>query len=870
MTPTRTHASGAWRDRIAPRALLVFLAVATVSLAISHVLMVSQTRAMAGHSRAVIQAAQELISIARDAESNQRGYLASGDHGFIDDYHRSRGRIPAAEQALSQLVADDPPQRTRAAAIRGLVERRLDLIDRRVQLSQQGRRDQSQWLQTGEGRRTMDQLRGAIADLIAAEESGLEVRSRQMDQVDLAVFMVGVSISALAIIGLAVMMANLQHANRRLQHEIGARETAQAARLEAAALHQALFDTTGDRLYVIDVAPDGRFILAEVNPAYEAAVGASKAELRGMDVADLASPAQREAVIRHLRAVTLAEGSVFRRDHVDLPGGERIWESVLTPVRNAQGVVERIVGSSRDVTEREQAQDQLRRVQRMEVVGHLTGGIAHDFNNLLQVIRGNLELLSAQVGEGPGAARVRNALHASERAAQLTRQLLAFARRQPLEPKVVNLGRLVSDMTELLRRTLGEQVAVETLVADGLWNSLADPAQIESSILNLALNARDAMPNGGRLKIELGNAVLGEADARRYTDIEPGQYVQIAVSDTGHGMDRETLRRVFEPFFTTKAEEKGTGLGLSMVYGFVKQSNGHVLIFSEIGVGTTVKIFLPRARLDVAEDAPPPEAARDGDSRVILVVEDDDLVRASVVGMLRDLGYICIHASDGAAALEMLKGGARVDLLFTDVIMPGPVKCRELARQAQALRPGLPVLYTSGYSEDVIVHEGRLDDGIQLLSKPYARETLAAKVQSLLQAARPVVLVVEDDHLVRMATVDMVEAAGYAAVQAADAKAALAVLNTDQPIDLLFTDVGLPGMRGTELAVMARQVRPTLKVVFASGYGDLEDGELVPGADTLRKPYEQDQLAETLARMLLRSPPPIPRVQTSTAVGSNS
>jgi CheY-like chemotaxis protein/nitrogen-specific signal transduction histidine kinase len=508
-------------------------------------------------------------------------------------------------------------------------------------------------------------------------------------------------------------------------------------------------------------------------------------------------------------------------------------------------VVDRIIGSSRDVTEREEAQDRSRRAQRMEAVGHLTGGVAHDFNNLLQVIRGNLELAASQIEDREEAAqRVRNALRGADRAGQLTRQLLAFARRQPLEPKVINLGRLVTDMAEMLRRTLGEGVEVETVAAGGLWNTMADPAQVESAILNLAINARDAMPAGGRLTIEITNAVLDSGALLNDPDIEPGQYVLLAVSDTGHGMSGETVSKVFEPFFTTKGEEKGTGLGLSMVYGFVKQSHGHIQIYSEVDQGTTLKIYLPRSRQAAPAVELAPVGSLRGRSEVILVVEDDDLVRASSVGMLRDLGYTCLHASDGASALAILEQGTRVDLLFTDVVMPGPVKSRDLAAHAKRLIPGLPVLFTSGYTDNAIVHHGRLDPGVQLISKPYAREELARKMRGLLKGREPVVLVVEDDALVRLSAVDMVGALGFRAVQAADAEAALDILRGPERIDVLFTDVGLPGMRGPELARAAAALRPGLKVVFASGYGE-SDPDL-EGVVQLGKPYEQDQLAQVL------------------------
>ena len=832
---------------VAPAILLVFLAGLAVLSSVSHLYSVRQSRQWLLHSYQVMQATQTSFSLIQDVESGQRGYLFKGDPQYLDSYDASLAKLPAAAANLSRLVADNPEQSARAARLNALIARRAEVAARRVNLARQGRLAEAQVLQHGEGHNAMMLVRTSVADMMRDENAVLAQRIERADRTDLIGLVVGLLLSALSILGLGLMMISMLQANQRLAHEIGERETAETARRKGEALYRAIFENTTDLISVIDVLPDGRFRMAQVNGAYESAVGVPADTLRGMDVGVLAGEARGEALIAHLNNVAATDSPIFTRDRVSLPAGERVWESVMIAIRGPEGRAERIVGSSRDVTEREQAQEQLRRVQRMEAVGHLTGGVAHDFNNLLQVIRGNLELISAQIGDGPGSNRIKNALHAAERAAQLTRQLLAFARRQPLEPKVVNLGRLVGDMSEMLRRTLGEGVDVETVLSADLWNTLADPAQVESAILNLALNARDAMAGGGRLTVEITNAELDESYARRDNDIEPGQYVLIAVSDTGHGMDAATQKRVFEPFFTTKSEEKGTGLGLSMVYGFVKQSHGHVQIYSELGQGTTVKIYLPRAHDDEQQPELAASGSLQGRSEVILVVEDDDLVRASAVGMLRDMGYTCIHASDGAAALAVLKGGVKVDLLFTDVIMPGPVKSRDLAREAQLLQPGLPVLYTSGYTENAIVHHGRLDEGVHLLSKPYTRDGLARKIRSLLNTVRRVVLVVEDDFLVRMAAVDMIEALGFLPLQAGDAPSALALLQAHEDIDILFTDVGLPGIRGTELAIQAKVMRPNLKVIFASGYGDLGEADGLPTATHLRKPYEQDELAEVLA-----------------------
>jgi signal transduction histidine kinase/CheY-like chemotaxis protein len=386
-----------------------------------------------------------------------------------------------------------------------------------------------------------------------------------------------------------------------------------------------------------------------------------------------------------------------------------------------------------DVTRRAQAEATVRQAQKMEAVGHLTGGMAHDFNNLLQVITGNLELLArAAPLQGRAAVHLASALGGAERGARLTAQLLAFARQQPLDPRVINLGRQVRDMTDLLRRTLGEQIEVEASVAGGLWNTLADPGQVENALLNLAINGRDAMPDGGKLTIELANAFLDDSYADSHLEVLPGQYVMLAVSDTGSGMSPEVAARVFEPFFTTKAEGEGTGLGLSQVYGFVKQSGGHIKLYSELSQGTTVKLYLPRSRRPADITEAPLAGPIEGGTETILVVEDDAAVREAVVEILTDLGYSVLKAGDAEAALSVLSSGARVDLLFTDVVMPGPVKTRDLARRAQALLPGLKVLYTSGYTANAIIHDGRLDADVLLLSKPYRRDELARRVRRVL------------------------------------------------------------------------------------------------------------------------------------------
>jgi len=463
-----------------------------------------------------------------------------------------------------------------------------------------------------------------------------------------------------------------------------------------------------------------------------------------------------------------------------LKSAQGFWRSFLTrviPIRSVEGAILRWFGTATDITDqleaeqtlraeieqrvaaesalttlnetlelrvaseieaRASAEDALRQSQKMETLGQLTGGIAHDFNNLLQIIAGNLDILRRNLPEGSARLMrtVDNAMKGADRAAVLTQRLLAFSRRQPLAPKVIDPNKLVAGMSEMLHRTLGELYSIETVLASGLWRVEADPNQLESALLNLAVNARDAMSEGGKLTIETANTHLDRSYTEMNSGTFPGQYVVICVSDTGTGMDRETTERAFEPFFTTKEVGKGTGLGLSMVYGFVKQSEGHLKIYSEPGEGTTVKIYLPRHRGaesdtgDHLADAGIPEG---DDGATVLVCEDDEDVRALSAESLRELGYRVIEAEHGEAALKFLESGITVDVLFTDVVLPG-ISGAVLADRARESRPGLKVLFTTGYARNAIVHHGRLDPGVELLSKPFTYSELAARIRDLIDA----------------------------------------------------------------------------------------------------------------------------------------
>jgi len=624
--------------------------------------------------------------------------------------------------------------------------------------------------------------------------------------------------------------------------------------------------------------------LAAVNPAFTAILGWREQEVMGRSFLDLVHPDDVQTTIQQVGSLS-SGGHVFRFEN----RYRRRDGSYCTLSWTAVPGDGHIHAIGRDITADLQHAEAMRRTeaalqqsQKMETIGKLTGGVAHDFNNLLQVISGNLQLLAPQLANLPQARRrVENALASVQRGAKLASSLLAFARKQPLEPKVVKVSRLITGMEDMLRRSLGEEIEIETVVSGGLWSTSIDVVQVENAILNLAINARDAMEHcvdgAAKLTIEVNNALLDATYCASHPDVTPGQYVVIAVSDTGSGMPPEVLGRAFEPFFSTKAEGKGTGLGLSMVYGLVKQSGGHIKIYSEVGEGTTIKLYLPRTR--EAEDA---YVALDvqpvvGGSETVLVVEDDDAVRATVVDMLTELGYRVLKASEASAALTVIDSGVPIDLVFTDVVMPGPLRSPELARKARERLPDVAVLFTSGYTENAIVHGGRLDRGVELIGKPYTKESLARKLRHVLAnqkqknlaraaqgasaaapeaaapaalpvpAAAPVaggglrVLLVEDEAEIRDNTRDMIEFLGHEVVAVATAEEAMQRLSLD--FDLLLTDVQLPGIHGNDLAQLAKAQFPHMKVLLASGFGSVQP---MAGVETLPKPYTLEDLRAAL------------------------
>jgi PAS domain S-box-containing protein len=458
----------------------------------------------------------------------------------------------------------------------------------------------------------------------------------------------------------------------------------------------------------------------------------------GRSLPVLANTVQKRDAAGHpvVNRITLFNATDRRKYERELLLARQKAEQATAELKRLNETLEERV--AHEVAERLKAEEAMRQSQKMEAIGQLTGGIAHDFNNLLTIIVGNIELMQRRLPEEADRLRraADHAMDATRRAATLTHRLLAFSRRQPLDPKPIDVNKLVAGMSDLLRRTLGEVVMLETVLAGGLWRSQADPNQLENAILNLAVNARDAMPDGGKLTIETANAHLDEAYVGVLIEPVPaGQYVLVAVSDTGTGMDRVTMDRVFEPFFTTKEVGKGTGLGLSQVYGFVRQSNGHVRIYSEVGEGTTIKLYLPRL-IGSSEEAPERPARNpatvQGSGETILVVEDEPDLRAYTIEALCDLGYRVLEAADGREALEIVRKHSEIKLLFTDVVLRGGMNGGAIAEEVRRLRPGLPVLFTTGYTSNAIVHQSRLDPGVHLIGKPFTYAELAAKVRRML------------------------------------------------------------------------------------------------------------------------------------------
>ena len=821
-----------------------------------------QEQAWVTHSYEVMDSLRAVLGDAVDAETGQRGYLLTRKPTYLAPFHASEARLDHHLDRLENLTRDNPDQQKRVAELRKLFAQRFKLLNTGITLSPYVPQLPPELLSVlDQGKATMDTTRALVAMGLSEERKLLAERIQARRAIERNEILAAILVTAILIFVLMIAAFLLVRNNVRLA-------LSESLRARQARILQATVDNIREGILVFDeeqkVAAFNEIFFRLMDfPKSLAAMGTALKAFNDVD-----EKLAREAL------ANLPESTPGAQDYARYKRKDRDLD-----VYKADIPQEGFLVAAADVTERVRAEASLRNAQKMESIGQLTGGMAHDFNNLLQIISANLDLLVKNESDASKrAARLQSAVAAVERGARLTGQLLAFARRQALDPRSTNLGRMVHEMTDLLRRTLGERIEVESMVAGGLWNTMVDRSQVENAILNLAINARDAMPDGGKLTIEVANAFLDDTYAASHSEVIPGQYVMLAVSDTGMGMSPEVIARAFDPFFTTKPEGQGTGLGLSQVFGFVKQSGGHVKIYSEIGEGTTIKLYLPRSRKPQDTQESLYEQPIIGGTETILVVEDDDGVRAAVTDLLSELGYTVLRAANAEEALTILKAGAHVDLLFTDVVMPGNIPTRELARRAKDSRPNIRVLFTSGYTQNAIVHNGKLDDDVFLLSKPYRKDDLARKLRSLLDMPMPTaspdrmeetptqienavsspsqaegralkVLIVEDVALIRMTTVDMLESLGHVPLEAGDGPQALALVKANPDIDVMLTDLGLPGMSGVQLVKDVRRLRPKLKIVIASGYSteSADNAALPTDVSFLPKPYNDSQLKRVLS-----------------------
>jgi PAS domain S-box-containing protein len=678
------------------------------------------------------------------AESASRGFAITGDENLAGNFREMSARIPAAFAALKTAVDDTPAQRELLEGAEPSLARRLAVSAELIRLRSDGDSAGIAALTArADGRAAMERLTANLDRLMAEEQRLLAVRTAQSQssgRLLLTIDLVGVVM--VLILG-AFLVRGAYLSNRALVDSLSVfRAAKESLEVEVAVQEQHLgtaqsvlettFNSVAEAVLVIDT--DGGVVLS--NPAAERMLGYRP----GMSVADLWAVntfCQTDGVtpVPHedkTSTAALAGKPTDRKEVVIRPADGRKPRHVLVsgvPMRDAAGAISGASIFFHDITDVQETERKLQQAQKLDAIGQLTGGVAHDFNNMLTVITGTTEVLMDELKHSPEALQTAVLVNqAADRCTELIRHLLAFARKQPLRPRNVDINSTILDIAKLLRPTLGEHVEIDSILEQEVATAHIDASQLANSLVNMAINARDAMPDGGKLLLETRNIVLEEAYARNNPDVIPGPYVMLAVSDSGTGMSAAVRDRAFEPFFTTKRGGKGSGLGLSMVYGFVKQSGGHINIYSEEGHGTTIRLYLPPARLVESVPAPPVAPILNG-HETILVVEDDVLVRDFVVAQLRGLGYTTIAAGDGREALSHVLSGAAFDLLFTDVIMPGGINGRELAEEVTRHRPRTRVLYTSGYTGSAIIHHGRLDQGVLLLSKPYRKSELARMVR---------------------------------------------------------------------------------------------------------------------------------------------
>jgi PAS domain S-box-containing protein len=724
--------------------LLLLLTVSTISFVSTNRLVSLSARIE--QSQTILTELNRYLSHFQDVETGARGYVITGDRRYLEPYYAGKADARQSLERLRLLAKSDKVLVPHLDALERLGNRRVALASRVVERRARGLPETAFPRTMDDGKAAMDLLREEVRSATAAKQRAHVLSKadaeRQAVVTNLALAG-GVALSLGALAWLFTVRnreaarrrwaeAELRDSNARLEERVRLRT--QELERSRALLH-AVVENMPDTVFLKDIRDHFRYVL--INGAGERLLGRKREELLGHEDHELFPREQAdhchdedEAVAASGRERHVPERSVGTGDDA------KVIESLKVPISDADGNQHYVLGIVRDITAQKKLENQLRQIQRMDAVGRLTGGIAHDFNNILAIIIGNADLLREQVAEGSEAAEMTDeVLGAAAHGAELVRRLLAFARKQHLDPVVLDLNERLPAITGLLRRTLGESIRLRVHAATDLWATLIDPTQVDDALVNLAINARDAMPDGGSLTIETANVVLDEDYAAQHAEVNPGEYVMVAVSDQGSGMSSDVVARAFEPFFTTKAEGKGTGLGLSQVYGWVKQSGGHIKIYSEIGHGTTIKLYLPRAVTpsDALPAASPDAGIAPRGSETIFVVEDNPNVRSTVLRQLRDLGYATIDARDGESALAMARQGAEFDLLLTDVVMPGGMTGYDVAEQLGALRPDLKVLFTSGYTELAAGNATAARIG-PLLSKPYRKQDLGRAVRAILDA----------------------------------------------------------------------------------------------------------------------------------------
>jgi PAS domain S-box-containing protein len=720
-----------------------------ILLAVSLLALLSIQRLIAAGARVeksqtVLIEINRFLSDLKDVETGGRGYALS--EGDIRHLQRMTQGISATHTTARRLriLAEDPE-------LHRALDRLFQLADIRIESSRQLIAERGDRQATRRnllvGMKLMDGIRDQVSTILTTQQRQYRLESQQLDRqawITSIALVVGVVLCLAAIAWLFAIHGRESQRRRRLEEELRAlnleledrvqERTAEVKR--SGDLLNAVVENLPDMILLKEPSDDGfRYVL--INAAGERLIGRDRSEVIGRTERDLFPPEEAAIVLQSNKAVAESgQARSFTDRKLTTPTGVRTVETRMVPISNGNGARTLILAIIRDVTDAKAREEQLRQLQRMDAIGRLTGGVAHDFNNLLAIIHGNSELLRSRYeNESDAAEMIDDVIGAAARGAELVRRLLAFARMQHLEPESVDLNARLHNVLGLLQRALGENMGIRVKTAKRLWPATVDPTQVDDALVNLAINARDAMPEGGTLTLETQNVSLDQDYAAHHVEVTPGDYVMLAVSDTGSGMPPEVIARAFEPFFTTKQEGQGTGLGLSQVFGWIKQSGGHIKIYSEVGHGTTIKLYLPRAETQSIEPAPHAEAATPNGDETILVVEDNPTVRKTVIRQLHDLGYKTVEAENGRSALQLVRDGLTFDLLLTDIVMPGGITGQQLADELRTSRPDLKVLFTSGYTE--LAANGDLPARKDLLlSKPYRKQDLGRMVRATLDRSR--------------------------------------------------------------------------------------------------------------------------------------